>query len=93
MLRKLKQKPLFIVILSLILTTLAGAGIGGYVYTKSIKTDQKPISIAPEKSKDSKFAKYAQSGLASRGIMEYTQDLVRDNKPNPPESARLYEFV
>ena len=93
MLQKLKQKPLFIVILSLILTTLAGAGIGGYVYTKSIKTDQKPTSVAPEKPKDSKFAKYAQSGLASRGITEYAQDLVRDKKPTPPEAARLYAFV
>jgi hypothetical protein len=85
----MNKKIIFIVVIAAALSILAGGGIGYYV------VNQKSQSIETQKTISSidKFKKYTSSRLASRAIVEYAEDLVRELKPKPPESARFYAFV
>lgn len=88
----MNKKTKIAVTLGIIFAILAGGGIGYYIINRNTQAGQtnatqKIVSI------NDKYKKYTSSGLVSRSVIEYAEDLVRELKPKPPESARFYSFV
>lgn len=86
---RFKSKNLVMLLISILIVTSIIAVV---IFTLNRNSSRIKSSIENNISlKDD--ATYTDTNLQSRKWMEYSMDLIRKNKPTPPESARFYAYV
>jgi hypothetical protein len=95
MFKKETLKP-FIIPLSIVLL-ISAVTVGVFAFKSNKKAKPEPEKQAVTNNNNDvkenpQFKKYTKE-LPSRAWMEYAMDIIREEKPTPPESSRFYAYV